>query len=74
MFKSKLLFFHFSLSCLICGSISCSVTSLSSLMGNVISMYFVIGSGCWMLMFLISHSITSSTTCVVAGGSSSNEK
>ena len=37
-------------------------------------MFISIGSVCWMFMLPISHSITSSTTCVVTGGSSSNRK
>ena len=34
------------------------------------SLFISTGSGCWIFMFPISHSITSSLACVVAGGSS----
>ena len=37
-------------------------------------MFISIGSVYWMFMLPISHSITSSKTCVVTGGSSLNGK
>ena len=57
-----------------CGSLFCSCTNLSSLRGREMSLLISTGSGSWIFMFLISHSITSSLTCVVAGGSSSKGK
>ena len=71
---SRFLFSHCFLSCLVCGSLSCSLASLSSFRGRWISVFISIGSVCWMFMLPISHSITSSKTCVVTGGSSSNGK
>ena len=74
MFWSKFLFSHCFLNCLVCGSLSCNLASLSSFRGRSISVFISIGSVCWMFMLPISHSITSSTICVVTGGSSSNGK
>ena len=74
VFWSKFLFSHCFLSCLMCGSLFCNLASLSSFRGRWISVFISIGSVCWMFMLPISHSITSSKTCVVTGGSSSNGK
>ena len=62
MFWSKFLFFHCFLSCFVCGSLSCNLTSLLSFRGRWMSVFISIGSVCRMFMLPISHFITSSTT------------
>ena len=51
-----------------------SFISFSSFMGRVMSMFTCIWSACCMFMLPISHSITSSTTCIVTGCNSSKGK
>ena len=74
VFWSKFLFSHCFLSCFVCGSLFCNLASLSSFRGRWMFVFISVGSVCWMFMLPISHFITSSTTCVVTGGSSSKGK
>ena len=55
VFWSRFLFSHCFLSCLVCGSLSCNLASLSSFRGRWISVFISIGSVCWMFMLPISH-------------------
>ena len=73
-FLSRLLLSHCFLSCCVCGSFSWSFTNFSSFMGREMSVFTCTGSACWMFMLPISHSMTSSITWVVPGGSSLNGK
>ena len=53
-----------------CGSDSSSLANFSSFFGSSITMLMSTGSVCCMLMLPMSHSMTSSITCVVTGGNS----
>ena len=70
MLRSRVFSAHYFLSCFTCGSLSCKVVIFLSFMGSVISSSICTGSGCFKLMLPISHLMTSSSTCVVAGGNS----
>ena len=68
---SRFLFSHCFLSCFMWGSLSCSLTNFPFFRGRWMSIFTFTGSMCWMFMLPISHSITSSITWAVTGGSSS---
>ena len=71
---SRLLLSHCFLSCLMCGSLSCSFANFSSFSGSCTSVLVSMGSVWWMLSIPVSHVDIVSTICVCAGGNSSNGK